>query len=431
MSIALPLILFVVMLLAGIPVAWTMAIAGLIGVFALTGSLDIVRGQLETVAYGEGTNYSLITIPLFVLLAYVVQNARLSNDLFDAVAAWLGRLPGGLAVSSIFAGGVFGAMSGTSVASATVMSRMAVPAMDARGYSRALSTGAVAAGSTLSTLIPPSVVLIVYGISTETSIGQLMMAGVLPGVLLAVLLATLIIVIAVLRPAAAPRGPRTTWEEKRRTVLGVIPVVSLIVLLMVCLYTGVASPTEIAAVGAFGSIVLALVMRRLSWRGFVDAVTQTLKVTVMIFGLFIGAGFFGQFLTLARIPQTVVMWVEGLGLDPIGILLLVALIYIVGCMFVDEMPFMLLTLPVTFPLMTVTAGFDPVWYGVFSVMLLNIGLIAPPIGIVTFIVAGVTKTKLADAYRGALLMLIGIVTAIVTVTVWPDLVTWLPDNMLK
>lgn len=429
MDIVIPLLSFVVLLLLGVPVAWSMAVSGLLGVFLLTGSTAVVIGQLETVAYGEGTSYSLITIPLFVLLAYVVQNAKLSNDLFDAVAAWFGRLPGGLAISSIFAGGIFGAMSGTSVASATVMSRMAVPAMDARGYSRVLSTGSVAAGSTLSTLIPPSVVLIVYGISTETSVGQLLMAGVVPGVLTALALMVVILVVALRRPDLAPRGAGASWAEKLRSLRGVIPVVGLIAALMICLYTGVASPTEIAAVGAALSIALALALRRLSWRGFVDAITSTLKVTVMIFGLFIGAGFFGQFLTMARIPQTVVQWVQGLGLAPIGILLLVALIYIVGCMFVDEMPFMLLTLPVTFPLMTVTAGFDPVWYGVFSVMLLNIGLIAPPIGIVTFIVAGVTQTKLVEAYKGAGLMLIGIVAIIAVVVAVPDAVTWLPDNM--
>ena len=410
MEILFTLTAFVVLLLVGVPVAWTMGVTGLLGVFLLTGSTRIVLGQLETVAYGEGTSYSLITIPLFVLLAYVVQNARLSNDLFDAVAAWLGRLPGGLAISSIAAGGIFGAMSGTSVASATVMSRMAVPAMDARGYSRVLSTGSVAAGSTLSTLIPPSVVLIVYGISTETSVGQLLMAGVVPGILTAVALAIVILVVALRRPDLAPRSPSSTRHEKLRSVKAVLPVVGLIAVLMVCLYTGVASPTEIAAVGALLSIVLALVMRRLTWRGFVDAVRSTLKVTVMIFGLFIGAGFFGQFLTMARIPQTVVQWVDGLGLEPVGILLLVALIYIVGCMFVDEMPFMLLTLPVTFPLMTVTAGFDPVWYGVFSVMLLNIGLIAPPIGIGFYIACKIGGVPPDDAmkaiwpYIGALLI---------------------------
>lgn len=429
MSIVVPLLAFVVLLLMGVPVAWSMAAAGLLGVFLITGSTSVVLGQLETVAYGEGTSYSLITIPLFVLLAYVVQNAKLSNDLFDAVAAWFGRLPGGLAISSVFAGGIFGAMSGTSVASATVMSRMAIPAMDARGYSRVISTGSVAAGSTLSTLIPPSVVLIVYGISTETSVGRLLMAGIVPGVLLALALMIVILVVALRRPDLAPRGGVVPLAEKLRSLRGVIPVVGLIAGLMVCLYTGIASPTEIAGVGAALAIAIALILRRLTWKGFVDAVTSTLRVTVMIFGLFIGAGFFGQFLTMARIPQTVVQWVEGMGLSPLGILLLVALIYIIGCMFVDEMPFMLLTLPVTFPLMTVTAGFDSVWYGVFSVMLLNIGLIAPPIGIVTFIVAGVTKTKLSEAYKGALLMLIGIVASIALIVAFPELVTWLPDLM--
>lgn len=430
MEIALPLVAFVVMLLAGIPVAWTMAIAGILGIYTVTGSLAVVGGAIETIPYGEGTNFSLITIPLFVLLAFLVQNARLSDDLFSAFAAWFGRLPGGLAVSSVFSGAVFGAMSGTSVASATVMSKMAVPAMDARGYSRALSTGAVAAGSTLSTLIPPSVVLIVYGISTETSIGRLLMAGVVPGILIALALAVIIMVAVVLRPALAPRTPVTTWAEKGRSLTAVIPVAALIGVLLTFLYTGITSPTEIAAVGALLALALGVVMRRLSWAGFVDSVTQTLKVTVMIFALFIGAGLFGQFLTLARIPQDVVRWVDSMGLGPVGVLLLVALIYIIGCMVVDEMPFMLLTLPVTFPLM-MQAGFDPVWYGVFSVMLLNIGLIAPPIGIVTFIVAGITKTKLIVAYKGAALMLIGIVLAIVAVVAFPELVLWLPDQMKK
>jgi len=427
-DLIVPLAAFVLLLLLGVPVAWTMGISGVLGILMVTGSTRVVFGAIETIPYGEGTSFSLITIPLFVFLAYLVQNARLSNDLFDAFAAWIGRMPGGLAVSTVGAGAIFGAMSGTSVASATVMSRMAVPSMDERGYSRALSTGAVAAGSTLSTLIPPSVVLIVYGISTETSIGRLLMAGVVPGVLMAIALAVVIVVAVLVKPSLAPRGASATWGERGRVLIKVLPVSGLVTVLLVLLYSGIVSPTEVAGVGALLALVLGVALRRLSWKGFVDSITQTIKVTVMIFALFIGAGLFGQYLTLARVPQNVVAGVDALGLEPMGVLVLVALIYIIGCMFVDEMPFLLLTLPVTFPLM-IDAGFDPVWYGVFAVMLLNIGLIAPPIGIVTFIVSGITKTKLATAYKGAGLMLIGIVAIIVLVVIFPDLVLWLPEQM--
>jgi len=428
MDLVIPLVLFVALLLAGVPVAWTMAAAGAVGILMITGSTRTLLGALETIPYGEGTSFSLITIPLFVLLAYVVQHSRLSDDLFDAFAAWMGRLPGGLAVASVFSGAMFGAMSGTSVASATVMSRMAVPPMDRHGYSRALSTGAVAAGSTLSTLIPPSVVLIVYGISTETSVGRLLMAGLVPGVLMAVALAVVIVVAVLVRPSLAPRGATSTWRERGASLVKVLPVVGLLAVLMTLLYSGLVSPTEVAGVGALLAIALGVVLRRLTWKGFTESLTQTVRITVMIFALFIGAGLFGQFLTLARVPQQVVGWVGDLGLEPMGVLLLVALIYVVGCMFVDEMPFLLLTLPVTFPLM-IGAGFDPVWYGVFAVMLLNIGLIAPPIGIVTFIVAGVTKTRLATAYQGAGIMLVAVVACIAACVAWPELVLWLPDLM--
>lgn len=427
MDVAIPIILFLAALLLGIPVAWSMAATGIIGIYLVTQNVDIVLGVLETVPYRQGSNYVLTTVPMFVLLGYLLSHARISDDLFAAMAVWSGKSRGGLATATVYASAMFGAMSGASVAAASVMSSVAIPPMRKHGYSESLAAGTVAVGATLSTLIPPSIFLIVYGVATETSIGDLLLAGLVPGLLLAALVAITIKLWVRFTPEAAPDGEPTTRNEKLGSLKKVLPSLLLIALLIGFLYTGLATPTEVAAVGAFAALLLGLAMRRLNFASIVSALRKTARTTAMIFALLIGATLLGQFLSYARVPTKALNAVGSVGMPAWALLSVVALAYLIGCAFMDELPFMLLTLPVTFPLM-ISAGFDPVWFGVFSVLLIVIGLIAPPVGLLSFVVSGESGIPLGRVYAGTSIMIVPVFVLVVAVAVWPEIVTWLPER---
>lgn len=429
MTIALPLVTLFVMLLMGIPVAWSMMTAGLLGLALVSGfNTTMLSGTLQTIVIEQSTNYTMLAVPLFILLAFLLSNARLSDDLFDAVSKLTGQVRGGLATGTVTASALFGAMSGASVASATVMSKVAMPAMRKARYDESLASGSIAIGSTLSTLIPPSVVLIVYGMATETSVGRLLMAGLVPAIMVAALAIITVLLWAWAKKDDAPAAEPSTIREKLASIPPTVPALFLLVMICVFLYSGITSPTEVAAAGALLALVIVLLMRRLTWQSFRRSLRSALDSSIMIFALLIGAAFFSRYMTMARVPNDVLAWVESLDLSPTGIIVAVAAAYIIGCMFMDETPFLLLTLPVTFPLVT-AAGFDPVWFGVFSVLLLNIGLIAPPVGILSFVVSGAAGVPIGKVYRGASIMVVPVLVTIVLVVIWPEIVLWLPDSL--
>jgi tripartite ATP-independent transporter DctM subunit len=428
MLIALPLIALVVCLLLGVPIAIALAACGMLGIFLVTGDVSKVIGIAGLAPYSTVGDYALTTIPMFILMAYFSASSGLARDLYTAAANALSHIRGGLAIATVFACGIFGAMSGASVAAASVMSKIAMPEMRRHGYSDELAAGAIGVGSTLDILIPPSIAMVIYGIATQTSIGQLLIAGIVPGVLVGVLLAVMIYLWVLVSPKHAPATFRVPKAERRASLLRVWPSLLLIVIVVAMLYTGVATPTEIGALGALMAAIIGFLFGRLTWHGAVDAIKQTIRTSAMIFLILIGATIFGYYMTLSRIPHEVVAYVTDLGLNRWVVIIGIVLVYFIVSMFMDEIPLLLLTLQLTFPLIT-SLGFDPIWFGVVSMMMVAMGLVFPPVGMIAFVVSATGGVQLTKVYAGTSVLMVALVVTTVLIMVFPEIVLWLPRTM--
>src|SRR5262249_25201781 len=302
------------------------------------------------------------TIPMFILMAFFSASSGLARDLYAAASNWCSHIKGGLAIATVFACGIFGAMSGASVAAASVMSKIAMPEMRRHGYSDELAAGAIGIGATLDILIPPSIAMVIYGIATQTSIGKLLIAGVVPGVIVGVLLAVMVYLWVVVSPKHAPSTFRVPSAERWASIARIWPSLLLIVIVLALLYTGVATPTEVGALGALVSAVIGAAFGRLTVADAIDALKSTIRTSAMIFLILIGATIFGYYMALSRIPQEVVIWVTAMNLNRWIVIIGIVVAYFVISMFMDEIPLLLLTLQLTFPLVT-SLGFDPIWFG--------------------------------------------------------------------
>lgn len=425
---SLPLIALVVALLLGVPIAFALAGAGILGIWLVTGNLSTVIGILGTAPFSTSADYILTTIPMFILMAYFSSSGGLARDLFNAAASWLSHIRGGLAIATVFACGIFGAMSGASVAAASVMSAIAMPQMRRFGYSEELAAGAIAVGATLDILIPPSVAMVIYGIATETSIGKLLIAGVIPGIILGIFLALSIFIWVTISPSHGPKTQRVSWVERWRSLYHIWPSLLLILITLGLLYTGVATPTEVGALGAFMAALIGVVMKRLTWAGAIEAIKATVRITAMIFMIIIGANIFGYFMTLSRVPQQVVAAVGAMNLNRWVVIVGIVVGYFVISMFMDEIPLLLMTLPLTFPLVT-SLGFDAVWFGVLSILMVAMGLVFPPVGMVAFVVSAAAKVDLMKVYKGTSILIIAIFITTFLIMVFPELALWLPSTM--
>jgi tripartite ATP-independent transporter DctM subunit len=359
---------------------------------------------------------------MFIMLAFLTSSSGFARELYAACSAWMSRTKGGLAMATVIACAVFGAMSGSSVASSSVMSQIAYPEMRRHGYSVELSAGAVGVGATIVLMIPPSIAMVIYGIATQTSIGKLLIAGVVPGILTGIILMATIFVWVRVAPRQAPKTYTTTWTEKLTAFKGVWASVLLIFCVIAALYTGLATPTEDAAIGAFLSAVLGFSMKRLTMADAYVAVKNTLKTSIMIFLIMIGANMFGYYMTLSQIPAEVVDWVVQAQYNRWVVLSGIVI------MFMDEIPLLLLTLPLTFPLIT-HLGFDPVWFGVMSCMMVAMGLVFPPVGLIAFVVAATAKVDLIKVYTGTSIMCISLIITTILIMIFPDIALWLPNTM--
>jgi tripartite ATP-independent transporter DctM subunit len=373
-------------------------------------------------------DYVLTTIPMFILMAYFSASSGLARDLYMAGAHWLSRVRGGLAIATIFACGIFGAMSGASLAAAAVMSSIAMPEMRRHGYSDELSAGAIGVGSTLDILIPPSVGMVIYGIMTQTSIGKLLIAGVIPGIIVGVFLVLAILVWVTVSPSHAPETYVVTASERWACLGRIWPSLLLIVLVVALLYAGVATPTEVGALGAFLSAVIGVALGRLTWGGALQAIQQTIKTSAMIFMILIGATIFGYYMALSQIPQHVVAMVTDLNLSRWVVIAGIVVAYFVVSMFMDELPLLLLTLQLTFPLI-ISLGFDPIWFGVLSMLMVAMGLVFPPVGMIAFVVSANANVSLVKVYKGTSILMIALVLTTVLIIVFPQIVLWLPSTM--
>jgi C4-dicarboxylate transporter, DctM subunit len=420
--------LLVVMLLIGVPIGFAMICAAAFGVWWLTGSWLMVHTIASTTLYSSVADYTLTSVPMFILMAYVISQSGIAKDLFAAAANWLSFMRGGLALGTLVATSIFGAMSGASVAAAAVMSEIAVPQMRKAGYSEELSTGVVAVGATTDVLIPPSIALIIYGILTDTSIGALLVAGILPGVLLAVMIGAVIVTWVTVNPSIAPPTQAVSWSDRWASLSAIWPSLLLILTVMFLLYSGFATPTEIGALGAFMAIILAALLGRLSIAGLKYALAKTIKATAMIFIIFIGAKFFGYFLTMTQSPQALVDIVIGLEMNRWLVIIGITAAYFVLSMFMDEMPLMMLTLPLTFPVV-MALDFDPVWFGILTMMMVAMGLVFPPVGMLAFVVSGASRIDLVKVYKGCSVLIVAIFATTALLMIFPDIALYLPRAM--
>lgn len=424
----LPFLVMVLALLLGGPIAFSLATAGIVGILLLGGDWTVVLRILGTTPFGVTAEHVLTTIPMFILMAYFSASSGLARDLYTAGAHWLSRVRGGLAIATVFACGIFGAMSGASLAAAAVMSSIAMPEMRRHGYSDELASGSIGIGSTLDILIPPSVGMVIYGIATQTSIGKLLIAGVVPGVILALLLTLAILVWVWVRPAHAPETYVVPASERWASLRRIWPSLLLITLVIALLYSGAATPTEVGALGAFLAGAIGVAFGRLTWAGAVEALRQTIKTSALIFMILIGATVFGYYMAMSQIPQQIVAVVTGMNLNRWVVIVGIVVVYFVVSMFMDELPLLLLTLQLTFPLIT-SLGFDPVWFGVLSMLMVAMGLVFPPVGMIAFVVSSSANVSLVKVYTGTSILMIALVLTTVLVMVFPQIALWLPNTM--
>jgi C4-dicarboxylate transporter, DctM subunit len=418
----------IVLMFAQIPVGFVMTIVGLLG-FAYLTSWDASLNLLVRDFFSTFGSYNLTVIPLFVLMGQLAHYTGISGRLFNTANKFFGHLPGGLAIATIGACAGFSAICGSTSATAATMASVALPEMKKYHYDPALATGVVAAGGSLGILIPPSTIFIIYGIMTEQSIGKLFMAGVLPGILLAVLFILTIVVWTRLKPGLCAPAPRASLQERIASLSGVIETFILFILVMGGLFVGVFTPTEAAGIGACGTILIALFGHHLSWRNFVRSLNETTRISCMILVIVAGATVFGHFLAVTTIPASVGGWVAGLHWPSFLIIGMTIVLYLLlGCL-MDSLAMIMLTIPVFYPVVT-TLGYDPIWFGVVIVLVAEMGVITPPVGINVYVVAGVARdVPLQVIFRGAMHMIFALCLTAILLIAFPQIALFLPGFM--
>lgn len=416
----------VVLLCSSMPVAFAMAIVGFAG-FAAVVSPHAAVSVLTFDLYKTFASYSLTVIPLFVLMGQVAFHGGISRRLFDAAYHWLGPLPGGLAMATVGACTAFGAICGSGPATTATMALVALPEMRRYKYSMELACGTVAAGGTIGMMIPPSVVFIVYAIMTEQSIGKLFIAGVVPGILTAVLFCLLIYVQCVRRPELGPRASSSSWKAKVASLGGTWETMVLFAGVMGGMFWGVFTPTEGAAIGAAGAVAITAVRRKFGLAMLIQSLLETLRTSVMVMIIVAGAVVFGHFLAVTQIPSQMATWLGSLPLPPWAIMLLVVLFYLIAGCFVDALALVLLTIPIFYPVVT-RLGFDPIWFGVMIVLVTQMGVITPPVGVCVYVVSGIEReVPLETIFRGSMPFLLAMIVAAILLIAFPWLCLFLPN----
>jgi C4-dicarboxylate transporter DctM subunit len=414
-----------VLALLRVPLAFAMGSVGVVGL-ALMRSWPASLASAAQVVHETGFAYILSVIPLFILMGNFVARAGLAHELYRAAYSFIGHFRGGLAHATVIACAGFGSICGSSIATAATMSKVAYPSMKKLGYADYLSAGVICAGGTLGIMIPPSTILVIYGIVTETSIGKLFAAGVLPGLLCAAVMMVAVAFITWRDPAAGPAGDRATWRERLIAVKGVWGVALLAVLVLGGIYGGVFTATEGAGIGASGAFVFAWLRRTLTWRVLYEVLVDSARTTAMLFTILIAATMFANFINMTSMPFDLRDWILELGLPPLAIVGAMMLIYVVLGSIMEELAMVLLTLPVFFPIV-VGLGFDPVWFGVLIVLVVQIGLISPPVGMNLFVLNSLLRdVPLAQIYRGVWMFVVALIVALVIVLEFQPVALWLP-----
>ena len=425
----LALVALTVMLMSGIRIAFATAITGFIGLWILRGYVP-AASLASTIPQGHLSAYTLLVLPLFIMMGFFAFYAGITRDLYWAARQWVGHLPGGLAIATIFGSAGFAAASGASTASAAVMGRIALPELKKYGYDDKVSTGCVAAGGTLATMIPPSVLMVIYGFIAEESIGALLLAGILPGLLEAFSYSLMLIIRFKINPELGPPIKGITWADRFSSIKGVWGMVVLVILVMGTIYSGIATPTEAAAVGALGALVLALISG-LNFKKFVDAMMETARSTAMIFAIIAGVLIFVHFLGFTGMPAAVSAGILSLDAPPTVILICILAMYLVLGMFLDGIGMLLLTVPIILPTIR-ELGIDPIVFGVLVVRMVEIGLITPPVGLNVYILKGVApNVTMGDMFKGCGWFVFVDLINVAILIAFPAIILIIPNTMIN
>ena len=414
-----------VLIVLRVPISIALGVVGVVGYAAIDG-WQIALTVLGYTPFDLSTGYALSVVPLFVLMGVVASNSGMSRELFDAANAMFSGLRGALAMATIGACAGLGSISGSSLASAATMTLIAVPEMKRLGYDDRLSTGSVAAGGTLGILIPPSIMLVIYSAVAEQSVAQLFAAGLIPGVLLALLQIVVVWVISRLLPGWTPESRSMPWSKRLRVMTGMWKLVVLFLFAVGGIYIGIFSPTEAAAVAAFSAIVISVATRQMGFVQIVDSMLKTVRITAMVFFIVICAFIFSYFLARTQLPAGLGAWVTGLGLQPWFVIVVLVIFYVIlGCL-LEGLAMMLVTVPVFLPLI-LELGYDPIWFGVLVVVVIEIGLVTPPVGLNIFVIrAQLPDVPLGAIYQGILPFLVASAVLIALLMIFPSLALWLP-----
>ena len=420
--VALLLILFFL----GIPVGFAMGIVGFFG-FCYLVSFKAGLNMVGSVLWETFSKYGLTVIPLFIFMGQIAFHSGVNEKLYNAAYKWVGQIRGGLAMATIMACSAFAAICGSNAATAATMTTVALPQMKKYNYEPMLSTGAIACGSTLGVVIPPSVVLIIIGLSTEQSIAKLFYGGIGAGICLAILLMLTVYILCSIYREWGPVGPKASFMEKIRALTGTFEMATLFLLVMLGLYFGFFTPAEAGAAGSFFAVIISVVQGRLSWKGFLNSVTDTLRISCMVIMIVAGAVMFGRFLAVTRIPYDIASWVIDLPVPNMVIMMIIFAIYIVGGAVMDALALLLITIPIFFPVAK-QLGYDPIWFGVTITVVTTLGAVTPPVGATTYVVGGMAKdVPLEDVFKGVAFFLPAYIVCLLLLMVLPEIVTFLPS----
>lgn len=418
--------LLLVLFLIKVPIAFAMALVGFAG-FAFLSDPESAYNLLAQDFYETFSNYNLSVIPMFILMGSFAFASGISERLYTTTYTWVGALRGGLTMATVLACAGFAAISGSTAATAATMGKIALPEMRKYKYDNTLSTGTVASAGTLGILIPPSTVLIVYGILVEESIGRLFVAGIIPGVLLSIFFVATVFILCLRNPKLGPPGESTAWIDKIKATGGIIEAVILFALAIGGLFMGWFSPTQAGAIGAGGALLIGIIRRKLTWKTFFDAGKDGLRTGCMVLFIIAGATVFGHFLAISTIPFLLADWVGNLPIHAMAIMGVILFIYFIGGFFMDSMALIVVTVPIFFPIVQ-RLGFDPIWFGVLIVLVAEMGVITPPVGVNVFVIKGIAPDiPLHIIFKGIFPFLAALIILTIIIMFIPQIATFLPD----
>jgi tripartite ATP-independent transporter DctM subunit len=421
------MIIMLALVAIGVPIGFSMVGMSVIGLFVIQG-LSPAAAMLYMNAWNKGTDFVMVCIPLFIFMGQMVYHSGIATDLFDCIEKWLSRLPGGLAITAVFACAAFGAVTGLSVVAVTTMGVIVLPEMKKYHYSPVLSTACLASAGTLAILIPPSLCMVVYGIMTDTSIGRLFIGGIIPGIIMSIFFGGMIYIRCRLNPKLGPVGARFTWTERFSSLYKVLPTLAIFLLVVGGIYNGFFTPTEASGIGASGVIVTSLLMGRFKWEKFKLALKETGWISAMVYATLVGGFLYGRFLAVTEITTRVADFINLMHLDKYMLVVILTILYIVLGGIMDGWAMLVLSVPFVFPIV-VKAGIDPVWFGIFITIMTELGLITPPIGLNVYVIEKLEGTASSkDIFKGIVPFGVLMLVTVALTLVFPDLVLWLSSK---